>query len=87
MRRDTKRNLARLLGAVVDEVQEDPGYWSLQGVAARAEVGVATAYRYFSSLDELREAYTTAPPKSSVTSPGVPAPEPSVRTSRCTLCR
>ncbi|WP_457967309.1 TetR/AcrR family transcriptional regulator [Arthrobacter sp. D1-29] len=31
---------------------------SLQGVAARAEVGVATAYRYFSSLDELLEAYT-----------------------------
>ncbi|WP_454485913.1 TetR/AcrR family transcriptional regulator [Arthrobacter sp. MAHUQ-56] len=30
---------------------------SLQSVAARAEVGTTTAYRYFSSLDELLRAY------------------------------
>lgn len=66
LRRNTKRNLARCF-AVAEKVQEDPGNWSLQGVAARAEVGVATAYRYFPSLDELREA-TIAPPKNSATS-------------------
>ena len=58
MRSDTRRNLDRLLRAVAEAVQEDPASLSLQGVAARAQVGVASTYRYFSSLDELLEAYT-----------------------------
>lgn len=58
-----------MLRAVAEAVQEDPGNLSLQGVAARADVGVATAYRYFPSPDELLEAYTIAPPENSSTSP------------------
>ncbi|BCW36026.1 TetR family transcriptional regulator [Arthrobacter sp. StoSoilA2] len=57
MRSDTKRNISRLLEAVAEEVSENAGSLSLQGVAARAEVGVASAYRYFPSVDALLEAY------------------------------
>lgn len=57
MRSDTRRNIQSLLKAVAEEVEENHQGISLQSVAARAEVGTTTAYRYFSSLDELLRAY------------------------------
>ena len=57
MRSDTKRNISRLLEAVAEEVGEGSGSLSLQGVAARAQVGVASTYRYFPTMDALLETY------------------------------
>jgi AcrR family transcriptional regulator len=59
LRSDTRRNIQSLLKAVAEEVEENHQGISLQSVAARAEVGTTTAYRYFSSLDELLRAYMT----------------------------
>ncbi|WP_457967311.1 TetR/AcrR family transcriptional regulator [Arthrobacter sp. D1-29] len=47
-----------LMLAVGEEIAENPGNVTMQSAAARAGIGTATAYRYFSSLDELLEAYT-----------------------------
>ncbi|BCW36027.1 TetR family transcriptional regulator [Arthrobacter sp. StoSoilA2] len=58
MRSDTRRNIKSLLQAVGAEIEHNPGGVSMQSAAARAGIGTATAYRYFSSLDELLEAYT-----------------------------
>lgn len=57
MRSDTRRNKQQLLRAVAEEVRENPGPLSLQSIAARAEVAVTSAYRYYASLDELLSAY------------------------------
>ena len=57
MRSDTRRNKQQLLRAVAEEVRENPGPLSLQNIAARAEVAVTSAYRYYASLDELLSAY------------------------------
>ena len=57
MRSDTKRNQQQLMRAVADEVRQNPDGMSMQSVAVRAKVSVASAYRYFSSLDELLTAY------------------------------
>lgn len=58
LRSDTRRNMNSLLRAVGEEVEQNPGGVSMQSAAARAGIGTATAYRYFSSLEELLEAYT-----------------------------
>ncbi|MGO4590220.1 TetR/AcrR family transcriptional regulator [Paenarthrobacter sp. 2TAF44] len=44
--------------AVGEEIDQNPAGVTMQSAAARAGIGTATAYRYFSSLDELLEAYT-----------------------------
>ena len=57
MRNDTRRNRSGLLKAVGEAVRESPGELSMQNMAARAEIATATAYRYFSSIDDLLSAY------------------------------
>jgi AcrR family transcriptional regulator len=57
MRSDTRRNQRRLLEAASEVVRESPDDVTMQKIAARAEIAVATAYRYFSSVDELLAAY------------------------------
>jgi AcrR family transcriptional regulator len=57
MRSDTRRNQRRLLEAASEIVRESPDDVTMQKIAARAEIAVATAYRYFSSVDELLAAY------------------------------
>lgn len=57
MRSDTRRNIRLLLNAVADEIEENPAGLSMQSAAARAGIGTATAYRYFSTLDDLVAAY------------------------------
>lgn len=44
--------------AVGEEMAQNPASVTMQSAAARAGIGTATAYRYFSSLEELLEAYT-----------------------------
>jgi AcrR family transcriptional regulator len=44
--------------AVGEEIAQNPANVTMQSAAARAGIGTATAYRYFSSLEELLEAYT-----------------------------
>ncbi len=57
MRSDTRRNIRRLLKAVAEEIEENPEGFTMQTTAARAELGTATAYRYYSTLDDLVAAY------------------------------
>ncbi|WP_223878279.1 TetR/AcrR family transcriptional regulator [Microbacterium radiodurans] len=57
MRSDTRRNIRLLLNAVAEEIEENPTGLSMQSAAARAGIGTATAYRYFSTLDDLVAAY------------------------------
>ncbi|WP_218148101.1 TetR/AcrR family transcriptional regulator [Lentzea xinjiangensis] len=57
MRSDTRRNRRRLLEAVGELAREAPDELTMQAVAARAEIGPATAYRYFSSMEEVLAAY------------------------------
>ncbi|MGO4535128.1 TetR/AcrR family transcriptional regulator [Leifsonia sp. 2MCAF36] len=57
MRSDTRRNIARLMEAVGEEIEQNPGGVNMQSAAARAGISTATAYRYFSSVDELIAAY------------------------------
>jgi AcrR family transcriptional regulator len=56
-RRDAVRNRQRLLGAVGDVLRVEPDALSIQIVADRAGLSVATAYRYFPSLDDLLTSY------------------------------
>lgn len=56
-RSDTIRNQRKLLEAVSELVREAPESVTMQAIAARAEIAPATAYRYFSSIDELLTAY------------------------------
>ncbi|AXK33539.1 TetR/AcrR family transcriptional regulator [Streptomyces armeniacus] len=57
LRSDTRRNRRRLLEAVGELAREAPDQLSMQAVASRAEIGPATAYRYYSSVDDVLAAY------------------------------
>jgi AcrR family transcriptional regulator len=57
LRSDTRRNRRRLLEAVGELARETPDDLTMQAIAARAEIGPATAYRYFSSMEEVLAAY------------------------------
>lgn len=57
LRSDTRRNRRRLLEAVGELAREAPDELTMQAVASRAEIGPATAYRYYSSMDDVLEAY------------------------------
>ncbi|WP_419999944.1 TetR/AcrR family transcriptional regulator [Streptomyces boninensis] len=57
LRSDTRRNRRRLLEAVGELAREAPDQLTMQAVAARAEIGPATAYRYFSTMDDALAAY------------------------------
>lgn len=56
-RSDTRRNRRRLLEAVGELARESPDELTMQAVASRAEIGPATAYRYYSSMDDVLAAY------------------------------
>jgi AcrR family transcriptional regulator len=56
-RRDAVRNRAKLIEAMGEILRTDPGSVSMPMVAERAGLAVATAYRYFSSIEDLRTAY------------------------------
>jgi AcrR family transcriptional regulator len=56
-RGDTRRNRRRLLEAVGELAREAPDRLTMQAVASRAEIGPATAYRYFSTMEDVLEAY------------------------------
>ncbi|MGW6461422.1 TetR/AcrR family transcriptional regulator [Streptomyces sp. NPDC055078] len=57
LRSDTRRNRRRLLEAVGELARESPDELTMQAVASRAEIGPATAYRYYSSIDDVLAAY------------------------------
>jgi AcrR family transcriptional regulator len=57
LRSDTRRNRRRLLEAVGELAREAPDQLTMQAVASRAEIGPATAYRYYSSIDDVLAAY------------------------------
>lgn len=57
LRSDTRRNHRRLLQAVGELAREAPDQLTMQAVASRAEIGPATAYRYYSSMDDVLAAY------------------------------
>ena len=57
LRSDTLRNRRRLFEAVRELAREAPDELTMQAVASRAEIGPATAYRYYSSLEEVLAAY------------------------------
>ncbi|XRQ09166.1 TetR/AcrR family transcriptional regulator [Actinomadura welshii] len=57
LRSDTRRNRRRLLEAVGELAREAPDQLTMQAVASRAEIGPATAYRYYSSMDDVLAAY------------------------------
>ncbi|MER6948132.1 TetR family transcriptional regulator [Nonomuraea sp. NPDC000554] len=57
LRSDTLRNRRRLLKAVGELAREAPDQLTMQAVASRAEIGPATAYRYYSSMDDVLAAY------------------------------
>lgn len=56
-RRDAVRNRQRLIDAVGDVLKTEPDTLSVPAVADRAGLSVATAYRYFPSLDDLLTSY------------------------------
>ncbi|GAA3972109.1 TetR family transcriptional regulator [Actinomadura viridis] len=57
LRSDTRRNRRRLLEAVGELAREAPDQLTMQALASRAEIGPATAYRYYSSTEEVLAAY------------------------------
>lgn len=57
LRSDTLRNRRRLLEAVGQLAREAPDQLTMQAIASRAEIGPATAYRYYSSMEEVLAAY------------------------------
>jgi AcrR family transcriptional regulator len=57
MRSDTRRNRRRLIAAAGEVIRSEGRDASMQTIAAHAEIGLATAYRYFSSVDALMAAY------------------------------
>ncbi|MFE7423124.1 TetR/AcrR family transcriptional regulator [Rhodococcus sp. NPDC057529] len=57
LRSDTRRNHRRLMAAVGEIARESPEDLTMQAVAARAEIGPATAYRYYSTMDDVLAAY------------------------------
>jgi len=56
-RSDSVRNRRRLLDAAGDVLRTQPLEASMPLIAQKAELSLATAYRYFSTLDELHNAY------------------------------
>lgn len=56
MRSDTRRNLRRMRAAASELLMESPDSTSMTDIAAKAEIGIATAYRYYSSMEQLVEA-------------------------------
>ncbi|KIH99577.1 TetR family transcriptional regulator [Streptomonospora alba] len=57
LRSDTRRNRRRLLEAVGELAREAPDQLTMPAIASRAEIGPATAYRYYSSMEEVLAAY------------------------------
>ncbi|MHA6622479.1 TetR/AcrR family transcriptional regulator [Pseudonocardia sp. DLS-67] len=57
LRSDTRRNRRRLLEALGQIAREAPDQLTMKDVANRAEIGPATAYRYYSTLDDVLAAY------------------------------
>lgn len=57
LRSDTLRNRRRLLKAVGELAREAPDELTMQAIASRAEIGPATAYRYYSSMEDVLAAY------------------------------
>ncbi|MGP3968324.1 TetR/AcrR family transcriptional regulator [Streptomyces sp. 6N223] len=57
MRRDAIRNRRKLLEAAGETLRAEPSAATMAVIAERANLSVATAYRYFPSLDELLNAY------------------------------
>lgn len=57
LRSDTRRNRRRLLQAIGELARESPDKLTMQAIAARAEIGPATAYRYYSTVDDALAAY------------------------------
>jgi AcrR family transcriptional regulator len=57
LRSDTRRNRRRLLEAVGQIAREAPDQLTMKDVAHRAEIGPATAYRYYSTMDDVLAAY------------------------------
>lgn len=57
LRSDTRRNRRRLLEAVGEIARESPEQLTMRDVAIRAEIGPATAYRYYSTMDDVLAAY------------------------------
>lgn len=57
LRSDTRRNRRRLLEAVGEIAREAPEQLTMQVIASRAEIGAATAYRYYSTIDDVLAAY------------------------------
>jgi AcrR family transcriptional regulator len=57
LRSDTRRNRRRLLEAVGQIAREAPDQLTMKDVANRAEIGPATAYRYYSTMDDVLAAY------------------------------
>ncbi|WNM31978.1 TetR/AcrR family transcriptional regulator [Streptomyces sp. Li-HN-5-11] len=57
MRRDAIRNRRKLLDAAGETLRTEPDAATMAVIAERANLSVATAYRYFPSLDELLNAY------------------------------
>lgn len=57
MRRDAVRNRRKLLDAAGEVFRTEPDSATMPLVAERAGLGVATAYRYFPSLDDLYLAF------------------------------
>lgn len=56
-RRDVVRNKRRLLNAAGELLREDPKNASMPAIAEKAQLSVATAYRYFPTIEELHSAY------------------------------
>ncbi len=56
-RQDVARNKASLLAATGELLLADPRSATMPAIAARAGLSVATAYRYYPTLDELHREY------------------------------
>lgn len=56
-RRDALRNRSKLLDSAGDVLRAEPRTVAMPVIAERAGLSVATAYRYFPSLDDLLNAY------------------------------
>ena len=57
LRSDTRRNRRRLLEAAGQIAREAPDQLTMKDVATRAEIGQATAYRYYATMDDVLAAY------------------------------
>lgn len=59
LRRDTRRNRRRLLAAA-SEIVKGGEDLTIQKVAERADIAIATAYRHFASVEDLVRSYVVA---------------------------